>query len=142
MLPVWPGHQHSKSPLGGAGPGLPEQGMEEGRKREEELEQPALVGVLSQVRGVLRSSTGYTQDVKARGPCLSWLSPVTTWPLCIPAATSISSEIPHLRSQVTSEGRLSTLQGDMVCSLLPLPPPPAPPGSIESHPTAPQVCSS
>lgn len=99
--------------------------MLEGRKREEELEQPALVGVLSQASGVLPSSTGYTQDLKARGLCLSLVSPVTTGPLCVPAAMSTSSTTPHLRSQVTSEGRDSTLPGDVVCTLLPPAPGPS-----------------
>ena len=65
-------------------------------KREKELEQPALVGVLSQVRGVLCSPTGYTQDLKARGPCLSLVLPMTIGPLCVPAAMSTASATPHL----------------------------------------------
>lgn len=55
MLPRLAGHLHSVSPPQGGG--LPEQGMEEGRQRKQELEQPAH-RVLPQTLRALPLATG------------------------------------------------------------------------------------
>lgn len=114
MLPHLAGHPAFCHPLWA---GLLEQGMEEGRQRKQELEQPAH-WVLSQTLRTHLSVTGYSKS-QNRWPCLLLVPSITLWslggpyrkkPVCAlgtPAAMSTSPVISE--AKLPTEGSLSIL---------------------------------
>lgn len=115
--------------------------MEEGRQRKQELEQPAR-WVLPQTPRTHLSVTGYSRS-QNRWPGVSLVPSVTllslggpyiktpVCALCTPASNPPSPGLLISEAELPTEGRLSTLQGDVAFPKL-----------VEPCPRAPEVSSS